>query len=96
MKTDELERAAYAAGDIQTAKLLGSVIDLEDERNTLQNTLEDIPSEAERNRDAHDLEMLKEFFYECFRRLNGHYPCPEWSSDYDKSVIYDAIEKGEQ
>ncbi len=93
---EERERFAYMAGDNQTASLLGDVLDLEDERNTLQNQLDDIPNEDERNRDARDLELLKDFFYECFRRLNGHYPCPDWSSDYDKSVIFDAIEKGEQ
>lgn len=94
--TEELERAAYIAGDNQIASLLSDVLDLEDERNTLQNQLDDIPNEDERNRDARDLELLKDFFYECFRRLNGRYPCPDWSSDYDKSVIFDAIEKGEQ
>lgn len=55
-------------------------------------TLED---EKQRNQDAQDLEHLKQFFYDCFERLAGHYPCPEFSSDYDKSVIFAAIERGE-
>ena len=41
-----------------------------------------------------ELEALREFFTDCFARLNGEYPCPSWSSDYDKSVIFEAIEKG--
>jgi hypothetical protein len=28
--------------------------------------------------------------------LAGHYPAPDISSDYDKSVIFSAIEKGEE
>ena len=39
---------------------------------------------------------FKEFFYDCFARLAGHYPAPDVSSDYDKSVIFAAIEKGEE
>ena len=35
-----------------------------------------------------------QFFHECFARLDGHYPCPSITSDYDKSVIFDAIGKG--
>ena len=55
-----------------------------------------MPSDAQMNKDALDLENLKEFFYDCFNRLAGHYPCPEWTSDYDKSIIFEAIEKSER
>ena len=95
LTVEEQEAAAYAAGDTATAALLGRIIELEAEVNALQVKLDDMPSEAQMTKDALDLENLKEFFYDCFNRLAGHYPCPEWSSDYDKSVIFDAIDKSE-
>ena len=98
----DAERMAYSEGFVTAAKLFARIADLEAERDALQDELDDlqaelddIPSEKERNQDATDLTELKEFFYECFNRLPGHYPCPSWSSDYDKSVIFEAIEKGE-
>jgi hypothetical protein len=94
LPTDEAERLAYAEGFTMAAQLFARIADLEAERDALVGQLEEIPSEKERNRDAQDLEQLKEFFYDCFQRLPGHYPCPSWSSDYDKSVIFDAIEQG--
>jgi len=70
------------------------------ESRKMQETLEDELIEAKR-----DLESLEEktidfdnyasFFDECFERLNEHYPCPEVTSDYDQSVIFDAISKGD-
>ena len=92
---EEQESAAYAAGDTATAALLGRIIELEAEVTALQVKLDDMPSEEQMNKDALDLENLKEFFYDCFNRLAGHYPCPEWTSDYDKSIIFAAIEKSE-
>ena len=92
---EEQEAAAYAAGDTATAALLGRIIELESELNKLQVKLDDMPSEAQMNKDALDLENLKEFFYDCFNRLAGHYSCPEWTNDYDKSVIFSAIDKSE-
>ena len=35
------------------------------------------------------------FFDECFQRLSGVYPCASVTSDYDKSIIFAAIERGE-
>lgn len=90
----DAERIAYAEGFTMAAQLFAKIADLEAERNLLQSQLDDIPSEKERNRDAQDLEQLKEFFYDCFQKLPGHYSCPSWSNDYDKSVIFDAIETG--
>jgi hypothetical protein len=90
----EAERIAYSEGFTMAAELLARIADLESERDALQAQLEDIPSERERNKDARDLEELKEFFYDCFRRLAGTYPCPSWSSDYDKSVIFETLDKG--
>jgi hypothetical protein len=94
LPTEEAEQLAYAEGFTMAAQLFARIADLEAERDALVGQLEEIPSEKERNRDAQDLEQLKEFFYDCFQRLPGHYPCPSWSSDYDKSVIFDAIEQG--
>lgn len=94
LEPSEAERIAYAEGFSMAAQLFARIADLEAERDILQGQLEEIPSEKERNRDAQDLERLKEFFYDCFARLPGHYSCPSWSNDYDKSVIFDAIEKG--
>ena len=94
LPTEEAERIAYAEGFTMAAQLFARIADLEAERDALVDQLEEIPSEKERNRDAQDLEQLKEFFYDCFQKLPGHYSCPSWSNDYDKSVIFDAIEKG--
>ena len=90
----EAERIAYTEGFTMAAQLFAKIADLEAERDLLQGQLDDIPSEKERNKDAQDLEQLKEFFYDCFQKLPGHYSCPSWSNDYDKSVIFDAIETG--
>jgi hypothetical protein len=92
---EEQERAVYIAGDIRTADLLDQIQELEKERDALRYELDSIPSEEERNQDSIDLEDLKRFFYDCFERLGAHYPCPEFSSDYDKNVIFEAIAKGE-
>lgn len=96
MELKDLERAAYLSGDTNTAELLARIEDLERERDELQDKLDDMPSEDELNQNARDLENLKEFFYDCFGRLAGNYPRPEWSSDYDKNVIFEAIERGER
>lgn len=90
----DAERIAYAEGFTMAAVLFARIADLESERDALRAELEDIPSERERNKDARDLEQLKEFFYDCFRRLAGDYPCPSWSSDYDKGVIFETLDKG--
>jgi hypothetical protein len=37
----------------------------------------------------------RDFFEACFHCLAGHYPAPSVTSDYDKSVIFNAIRKGE-
>ena len=94
LEPSEAERIAYTEGFTMAAQLFAKIADLEAERDLLQGQLDDIPSEKERNRDAQDLEQLKEFFYDCFQKLPGHYSCPSWSNDYDKSVIFDAIETG--
>ena len=94
----EAERLAYAEGFTGTAELFKRIAELEAERDELMGELEEardqIPDPKQYAQNQQDLEHLKQFFYDCFERLPGVYPCPEFSSDYDKSVIFDAIEKG--
>ena len=101
LTTEEQERAAYLANDTRTAELLAQIAELEAERDTLYEELkaaQDAAADDSLKQWKHengDAEQYKEFFYECFTRLAEHYPCPEVSSDYDKSVIFSAIDKGE-
>jgi hypothetical protein len=91
---EERESVAYMNGDTKTADLLALVAELQREVETLQEKIEDtetIEDWEKRNGSAND---YREFFYDCFQRLAGHYPAPSVSSDYDKSVIFEAIEKG--
>lgn len=43
-----------------------------------------------------DYASYKQFFEDCFECLGGHYPCASVTSDYDQSVIFDAIRLGEE
>ena len=91
----EAERLAYAEGFTGTADLFARIAALEAERDSLQAQLDDLPNESERDQNARDLENYRQFFFDCFQRLAGHYPCPSVTNDYDQSVIFAAIEKGE-
>jgi outer membrane murein-binding lipoprotein Lpp len=102
LTTEEQERAAYMAGDTRAAELLAQIAQLEAERDALAEELETVKDEAADDSLKHwenengNLDDFKEFFYDCFARLAGHYPAPDISSEYDKSVIFAAIEKGEE
>ncbi len=102
LTTEEQERAAYLAGDTRTAELFARIAELEAERDQLAEELEAAKDAAADDSLKHwekengDPEQYKEFFFDCFARLAGHYPAPDVSSDYDKSVIFAAIEKGEE
>lgn len=97
----EAERIAYAEGFTMAAELFARIAELEAERDHLAEELEaakDAAADDSLKQWKHengDAEQYREFFYECFARLAEHYPCPEVSSDYDKSVIFSAIDKGE-
>lgn len=91
----EAERLAYAEGFTGTADLFARIAALEAERDSLQAQLDDLPNESERDQNARDLENYRQFFFDCFQRLAGHYPCPSVTNDYDQSVIFAAIEKSE-
>jgi outer membrane murein-binding lipoprotein Lpp len=102
LTTEEQERAAYMAGDTRAAELLAQIAQLEAERDALAEELEKVKDEAADDsltrweNENGNPDDFKEFFYDCFARLAGHYPAPDVSSDYDKSVIFAAIEKGEE
>ena len=96
----EAERLAYAEGFTMAAELFARIAELEAERDTLTQELEDLKDKAaedsltqwEENHGPAD--AYKQFFEDCFERLAGHYPCPSVTSDHDKSVIFEVIEKG--
>ena len=99
MKTlDELERAAYMAGDTSLAAGFAAIDDLSnvliDADLTLDRMIEEKLDKA-LNDNCPDYAAYKQFFEDCFQRLDGHYPCASVTSDYDRSVIFDAIERGE-
>ena len=93
--------------DTRAAELFARIAELEAERDALAEKLEN--AEAERDKLEEELENAeeaaaadslkpddyKEFFYDCFARLADYYPVPSISSDYAKSVIFEAIENGE-
>lgn len=90
---ERLERETYNSGDTDRAALLAAVLELQeafDKVEELESELETIKRETE------DHEAYKSFFEDCFNRLGEHYPCAEVTSNYDRSVIFDAIERGEE
>ena len=103
MKTvGELERAAYLAGNISLAAGFAAIDDLDNVLTKADLTLDrKIETQIEEkldkalNDNCPDYAAYKQFFEDCFERLNGHYPCASVTSDYDCSVIFDAIERGE-
>ena len=97
----EAERLAYSEGFTMAAELFARIAELEAERDTLTQELEDLKDKAAEdsltqweNQNGNP-DQYKEFFYDCFARLAGEYPAPSVSNDYDKSVIFEAIERGE-
>lgn len=96
----EAERLAYAEGFTMATELFARIAELEAERDTLTQELEDLKDKAAEDSLSHwenqngNPDQYKEFFYDCFARLAGEYPAPSVSNDYDKSVIFEAIEKG--
>ena len=96
----EAERIAYSEGFTMAAELFARIAELEAERDQLAEELEDLKDKAaqdsltqweDKNGPA---DQYKQFFFECFQRLAGHYPAPSVTSDYDKFVIFVTIEKG--
>ena len=90
----EAEQAAYAAGDTLKAKLLARIMDLEDELARVECAAADEFLEAWES-DHGPASAYVDFFFDCFRLLDGKYPVPSITSETDKQVIFDAIVRGE-
>ena len=95
MNYSDLERAAYLAGDIALTEAYARIMELESEVEKLEETISNTETLAGWEENYGSAQAYYAFFHECFDRLNGHYPCPEVGSEYDCSVIYQAIERGE-
>jgi hypothetical protein len=97
LEANEAERIAYAEGFTMAAELFRRIADLEFERDALIEEKDDL--HADLSAQIVDLNARitdrEQFFYDCFDQLAKRYPSPDFSSDYDKSVIFDAIQKGE-
>ena len=96
------ETQAYLDGNIEladayarVAELEAEVEALEAEVEALENAAADVVTLESWEKDNGPAKEYYEFFHDCFARLGAHYPCPEVTSDYDKSVIFEAIERGE-
>ena len=92
MKT---EVQAYLDGNIELADALARIAELEAEVEALENAAADVVSLESWENSYGPAYEYYQFFNECFARLNEHYPCPSVTSDYDKSIIFEAIERGE-
>ena len=94
---NELERAAYMAGNTQLAEAMARIAELELQVEALENAADaadDVLTLASWEIENGPAEEYYQFFHDCFERLAGNYPCPSVTSEYDKSVIFEAIEKG--
>jgi hypothetical protein len=103
MKTlQDLERAAYIAGNTALANAYDACATLERAQDDCEldfnlpigEQIEAMQEKAVAD-NAPDYEAYKQFFEECFARLDGHYPSPSVTSAHDCSVIFDAIARGE-
>ena len=93
----ELEALAYLSGDTDKVSLLARISELELQVEALTDKLDDAESNslARWERNNGPASEYKQFFFDCFARLDGVYPCVSVTSDYDKSIIYAAIQRGE-
>lgn len=100
LTVSELETRAYMAGNTALSSALAQLDDSQRMVETLEDDLCEAESESlsawERNNGP--AQDYMDFFHECFDRLaitGGRYPCPSVTSDYDKSIIFNAIEGNE-
>ena len=89
----EKARSAEFAGDDEKAALYAALAEIQEAHDSMSEDYDENKRTIERQS---DYEAYKEFFFECFARLGAHYPAPSVTSDYDKSVIFDAIQNGEE
>lgn len=98
LEAPEAERLAYSEGFTMAAELFARIAELEAERDALEEELDEARADSltqwEKNHGPAD--AYKQFFEDCFERLAGHYPALSVTSDYDQSVIFAAIERGEE
>jgi len=87
---EEQERAAYMAGDTRTAELLAQVEELTQQSEDLSDWIDELGGKKRISADLDELDLLRQFFRDCFECLDGHYPCPSVTSDHDKAVILNA------
>jgi hypothetical protein len=100
---EELERHAYMAGNTRLADAYAAMDTLEridadlpmgfDFESPMDQQIEN-HMEAEIAKHCPDYAEYREFFFECFARLDAPYPCASVTSDYHKGVIFEAINKG--
>lgn len=99
----ELERLAYIGGFPSLADKYQKCADFDnaqentylDVDDTLNDQVDDQIAVAVEKQCPNYAEY-KQFFETCFEMLDGRYPCPSVTSDYDCSVIFNAISKGEE
>lgn len=89
------ETQAYLDGNLELVDALARIAELEVEVEALEEKIEATETLESWEKNNGSAQEYYEFFHDCFARLNDHYPCPEVTSDYDKSVIFEAIERGE-
>ena len=92
---EDLERLAYIGGNTDLANALAKIAELSAEVEELEEKIEELYNEIKATETKLD-DAYKQFFQNCFTALDKHYPCPSVTSDYDKSVIFDAIRFGEE
>lgn len=91
----ELERRAYTEGAPALAEVLAALHDALQRINEIEALIDDTETLAQWERKNGPADSYKEFFYESFYRLNRSYPGPSVTNEYDKGVIFQAIERGE-
>ena len=89
---EELAQKAYIQGDTEKADMLSAIAELIGQLELLEEKADELEALEKK---MEDFEAYKGFFEDCFSQLGDRYPCPSVTSDYDCSVIFDAIEKGE-
>jgi hypothetical protein len=88
----ELAQRAYMAGHTELAAAYERIAELEGICESLEDHINDtltLEDWEQNNGPAND---YRDFFYACFDRLPAHYPAPSVTSDYDQSIIFDAID----
>ena len=88
----ELESRLFMSEDHHYSDLVAYVIGLRNEVEALEEQIEDIETLEAWEKKNGAASAYYEFFNECFERLPTQYPCPSVTNEYDKSVIFDAIE----